>query len=169
MKKLLIALLALTMLTTAACGSQAEVEDEYEDYTTQATTYTLPEGAVETTVEAECMSITIPASWYDQYIPEIIDKKHIYINHTKSVDAGYGGYIFSVEMFSEDEDYSYFPVYKYLNTVETKDGKVYDIVAVYPSDLQCPEELLSDYLRFSEEAPSVAETVKYNDDVKVLK
>lgn len=103
----------------------------------------------------EKFRMELPGTWADHYRLEKGDGYYAFYN-VENADAGYGGFLFSVETYQTDGEWEYLPSYLYLGE---KDGAYY--VATFPTDVQfdIEDEGNQDiYRKMSDEVDAILET-----------
>ena len=63
-------------------------------------------------------------------------KDGIYLYDKSSKNAGFGGFAFGVQLFKNPSDHATMPGGKKVGEFEDKDGVVYDVVLIHPTDVQ---------------------------------
>lgn len=101
--------------------------------------------------------VRMPKPWVDSCTIEV-NGDQINVYHKASANAGMGGFLFGLNIYSSESEYNYFPSYEKLGTLK-KGDTVYDLVAVFPSDLQTDSANQSSYMRFFNEAEAVLKSV----------
>lgn len=89
-----------------------------------------PAGEVFTSADG-ALKIDIPESWAAKYTVEQSDGRVTFYDIANQ-DAGYGGALFTIMTYAEDESYDYLPDYLVLGE---HNGLTY--VALFPTDVQC--------------------------------
>lgn len=111
----------------------------------------------------EIFEITMPKELEDKYILE--SRKNGYsVFDKEAVDAGFGGFVFSVFAYEKPEEYAGGMDMK-VGEIRNGDKTLYDIVAGYPSEIQY------DYTKYPDEMPETYAKL-YNgkeDIIKTLK
>ena len=72
----------------------------------------------------------LPGTWAEHYSLEKGDDFYAFYN-VENAGAGYGGFLFSIEIYKQDGEWEYLPSYQFLGE---KDGAYY--VATFPTDVQ---------------------------------
>ncbi len=90
-------------------------------------------------------SIAIPASWTGLYMLDA-DGDSLTLSHAASVNDGYGGHVFTINLYKKYSDFSDFPSYEVIGTL-SKDGDDYIMVATYPTDVQFAPQYQSEYMQ----------------------
>ena len=109
-------------------------------------------------VSCPMFSVSLPAGY--QYVTEK-DKDSISIYDKEAKDAGFGGWLLSIEAYESPADYSGM-MDKKIGELKASDGKVYDLVVAYPSDIQY------DYEKYSGEMPESYSMIYFGSE-SVLK
>lgn len=60
----------------------------------------------------------------------------VFIYHKESQDKGFGGFVFSINAFRNPAEYANIPGNKKLGELTDRKGRTYDIVVLYPNDVQ---------------------------------
>lgn len=181
MKKLVVVFLSLTMiLALGACTPDAEKElpeaEIVEDvalsnsstsYNTDfSTTVTQPKSDM--LIDTEYYTISAPSSWNDDCIYEISDgdsyNYSLSFYDKASHEAVYGGWLFSIDLLTEFEDYSNYPDHDVLGSLEVYRIGSYNIVVTYPTDVQCSEETAEKYREMYNDIPDMLKTISFKDE-----
>ena len=100
------------------------------------------------TIDTEYFAVLLPQDWLEKYVVEPTDTgATIYEKENYLISDGMLGELVSVDLWSADEDYSYLPSYEYKDSCVV-DGDEYDILALYPSDVQFYDPDLMPYLNY---------------------
>ena len=86
-------------------------------------------------ISNDLLSITLPKEVNGTYIIKNIDKG-IYIYDKVSSDAGFGGFAFGIAAYKNPKDYASAPGTKKLGEITDKNGIIYDITLIQPTDVQ---------------------------------
>mgnify|MGYP000178764820 CR=1 FL=1 len=87
-------------------------------------------------------SVTLPASWGDHYLTECgANDGGYYVGFYEKTDHdnGLGGFLFMLEVFPTDYDYTELPEYQAICGL-TVDGANYNLIAELPTDVQFANE-----------------------------
>lgn len=104
---------------------------------------------------AETFYIELPGYWAGHYNAESGSNYYHFYN-IENADAGYGGSLFSIEMYGKDGEWEYLPSYRFLGE---KDGIYY--VATFPTDVQFDtnnQEITNLYYEMREDIDTILET-----------
>ena len=135
MKRSIAVLILALALALTACGGQkaADAQAEAKDITL-CPTYDNGKGGY--------FSITLPASWGDHYVTECgANDGGYYVGFYEKTDHdnGLGGFLFMLEVFPTDYDYTELPEYQAICGL-TVDGANYNLIAELPTDVQFANE-----------------------------
>lgn len=177
MKKTIIILLSLiVLLALGACDSNRQAIDETfvtnnavsTDDTTTTTTTTTTQTSLDMLIDTEYYTLSVPNSWNDDCFYEVVDGERY--NYTlsfydkESYDAINGGWLFSINLFTEFEDYSNYPKYDVLGSLEVYRIGSYDIVVTYPTDVQYSEETAEKYHEMSAAIADILKTISFMEE-----
>ncbi|MEY8428315.1 zinc ribbon domain-containing protein [Lachnospiraceae bacterium 46-15] len=104
---------------------------------------------------AKTFYIELPGYWAEHYNSESGANYYSFYN-IENADAGYGGFLFSIQMYGADGEWEYLPSYRFLGE---KDGIYY--VAAFPTDVQFDidnEENTNLYHKMQEDIDTILET-----------
>lgn len=104
---------------------------------------------------AKTFYIELPGYWAGHYDAESGSNYYHFYN-IENADAGYGGSLFSIEMYGKDGEWDYLPSYRFLGE---KDGIYY--IATFPTDVQFDidsEENTNLYHKMQEDIDTILET-----------
>jgi hypothetical protein len=121
--------------TGTPANASAESSATPEPATADQTTPTEPTCGNEVWHSADgSWYVVLPDSWAGLYG---VDERDTYVTFydKANADAGYGGTLFTIGIYTEDETYDYLPDYQLL---AEHDGLSY--VAMFPTDVQCNPE-----------------------------
>ncbi len=143
-----------------------ETETESETETTVLTT----EAKSGETINTDYYSIAIPAEWQGEYTYTVTDNLEdggysLIVRHKDSYGAGYGGMLFSITMYSVAEgngkqiiEEEPVPI-DYLGVLKVPGVGDFDVIVMFPTDLQCPEDSVKVYHEFYDIGESVYQTL----------
>ena len=114
-------------------------------------------GADGTIYKADKFDVFLPKDWDDNCTVEI-DGDVINVYHTASKNAGYGGFLFGLSIYEKESDYDYFPSYQMIGTLK-KSGTTYDLVAIFPTDVQTDGSHQSSYMKYFNEIDAILLTI----------
>lgn len=172
MKKIIIALFSLIVLfSLGACDSNRQITDETlvrnDTVSTDDTTVTT-QSKPEMLIDTEYYTLSAPNSWNDDCFYEVADGESY--NYTLSFydkvshDTINGGWLFSIELLTEFQDYSHYPNYAVLGSLEVYRIGSYNIVVTYPTDVRYSEETAEKYNKMSNEIPEILKTIFFKDE-----
>lgn len=167
-KWITILLSVITALSLNACSPNEQSADE-----TLATIATIEADEPTVTapdmfIDTEYYTLSAPSSWKDGCFYEIADgENHSYtlsFYDKTSHDAINGGWLFSINLLAESEDYSIYPDYDVLGSLEVDRIGSYNIVVTYPTDVQFSEETAENYNQMSDKIPELLKTISFKDE-----
>ena len=172
MKRWLSILLSIIIvISLVACGSNKQ---EPEKKTSAAGDLKETESIVSTQpdydfiIDTEYYTLSAPSSWKDDCFYEVADGENN--NYTLSLydklsyDATNGGWLFSVNLLTEFEDYSIYPDYDILGSLEVYRIGSYNVVVTYPTDVQYSEETADKYREMNENISKILKTIKFKEE-----
>ena len=172
MKKIIIILLSLiVLLSLGACDSNRQTTDETlvtNDTVSADDTTTTTQTSHGMLIDTEYYTLSAPNSWNDDCFYEVADGENY--NYTLSFydkashDAINGGWLFSVNLFTEFEDYSNYPDYDVLGSLEVYRIGSYNIVVTYPTDVQYSEETAKKYREMSADINDILKTISFKEE-----
>lgn len=119
-------------------------------------------------IDTEYYTVSAPNSWNDDCFYEIADGENY--NYTLSFydkashEAINGGWLFSINLLTEFEDYSNYPDYDVLGSLEVYRIGSYNIVVTYPTDVQCSEETAEKYREMCDDISHILNTIAFKDE-----
>lgn len=116
------------------------------------------------TVSCDMFSLTLPAG--SDYVIET-DKGTLSVYDKEAKESGWGGWAFTVEAYETPGDY-YGVMERKLGELKTSDGKLYDITAIFASDIQYdytkyPELMPVSFDKLWNNAEDIFKTIKATD------
>lgn len=170
MKRSILALvLALAMaLALAACGRGDETAASAQptadtakkaENITLCPTYDNDKGGY--------FSVTLPASWGDHYLTECgPNDGGYYVGFYEKTDHdnGLGGFLFMLEVFPTDYDYTELPEYQAICGL-TVDGANYNLIAELPTDVQFANENADLYRSMSNDFSAILKSLTFSKGV----
>lgn len=118
-------------------------------------------------VDTKYYTISPPASWGEDYIYSLnVSAAGAYslsFYHAASNKAAVGGLLLNINLIDISEDYSYYPDYELLGTLEVDVKDRYNIVVTYPTDVQFTEETARKYQEMFGDIPALLESVEFKD------
>lgn len=159
MKKLLTMIITLTIVfVLAGCGldknsNNSSVSDVKSNY------YIL--------IDTEYYTLSVPNSWKASYSYEVSSgEKGTYVlsfYENESHESIEGGWLFSIILLTENEDYTYYPSYDVLGSVEVKDTGSYNLIATYPTDVQFTSESAKTYNEMFDSVAEILKTISFKN------
>lgn len=112
-------------------------------------------------------SVTLPASWGDQYLTECgANDGGYYVGFYEKTDHdnGLGGFLFMLEIFPTDYDYTELPEYQAICGL-TVDGANYNLIAELPTDVQFANENADLYRSMSNDFSAILKSLTFSKGV----
>ena len=110
------------------------------------------------TISCDLFSVTLPKNVL--YFTES-DKDYIAVYDLEAKEADFGGFAFEIKAYEKPSDY-YGMMDSKIGEIRTDDGKIYDVVVCYPSDIQY------DYEKYKDCIPVTYDKL-YNGSSDILK
>ena len=139
---------------------------------TEIETHQVTEPSVDETgliITTEYYTVTMPENWKGKYEYQVIPENVAYslrFYHKPSKDAGYGGHLFTIALYSPDDDYTTLPAYKIINTIITTNGQELDIVKLFPTDVQFDFDLAEEYSALAEDSSHILNGIQLTEKAK---
>lgn len=118
-------------------------------------------------VTTKYFTVKLPAEWETRFAHEVADEMHLSLYEAKSHEAEVGGWLVSVELFATKEEYDFLPSYKLLGSISTDNGE-YDMVAIYPTDVQFSEENAEQYTNMSNQIEDILANIVLAEGVAFI-
>lgn len=112
-------------------------------------------------------SVTLPASWGDHYLTECgPNDGGYYVGFYEKTDHdnGLGGFLFMLEVFPTDYDYTELPEYQAICGL-TVDGANYNLIAELPTDVQFANENADLYRSMSNDFSAILKSLTFSKGV----
>ena len=143
--------------------------------TTQQTTppTTVPETTAAATRAPEDLTYGITTPWFTLRLPDSWQDTAV-IKEQKNIDGELlmtlrfcekvseptaGGHVFSLWVLKEGADYTYLPQYRFLGMLTDEQGGNYQLIAMYPSDVQFEPEAAAVYTQMAAEEERILQTL----------
>lgn len=129
-------------------------------------------GFDDTTAYTPYFNLSIPESWSGKYTYSWIDRNdggyEVKFYEYADSESNGTGFLFSLVMFPNGTDYTLLPNHEKQGTITTANG-TYDLVLVYPSDVQYSEENTDLYDSMRSDIPSIVNSISAStaSDAKV--
>lgn len=141
---------APTTQETTAPTTQATAAEALEDLTYGITT--------------PWFTLRLPDSWQDIALvkqSENIDENILMTLRfcEKTSEPTSGGHVFSLWVLKEGADYTYLPQYRFLGMLTDDQGVSYQLIAVYPSDVQFEPDAVNIYTQMAQEEDRILQTL----------
>lgn len=172
MKGFLVVLFSIiTTFALTACSSNKDFKEETIGTNAAVDTHSSTVAAQskpDVRIDTEYYTILIPSNWNDDCFYEIADKANytytLSFYDKASHDAINGGWLFSIDLLTEFEDYSNYPDYDVLGSLEVYRIGSYNIIVTYPTDVQYSENTSEKYREMCEDISDVLKTVAFKKD-----
>lgn len=116
-----------------------------------------------TLVQTEYYNVTLPESWLEDCIYDTVSGEEgnyfLYFYEKQSYEQFDGGFLFSLNLLPITEDYTYFPAYDAVGVIETPEGKQFNLLALYPTDVQFEPDTQEKYMELDGQVPQVVASV----------
>jgi len=109
------------------------------------------------TVSHPLFSVKTPAYWKKYGTVQTTDS-YISFRETESY-KDYGGHIFTLSLYSSESEYTYLPSFEAVGLLTDSTGKVWHLVATYPTDVQFSPEGQAMYTRMSDDIDTIISTI----------
>ncbi len=137
--------------TTAAPTTAAATKEE----TTAAETRAEAKGEL---LETDFFSIVMPEELDDLYEVSVTsDDISVYEKNSRESS---GGFVFSIGAFADVNDYCHIPNFRRVGQVTDKGKQNYDLVAIYPSDVQFEPEFEEQYNKINDAVPGIIDAIE---------
>lgn len=164
----MIMLCLVISLVGCAKGTSINKADPTVPVTAEITT--TPEfeskGDHSTVIDTEYYTITIPESWCEDCIYEIIDGDNNDYSLCFCDKSNYeesGGWLFSVVLLSQQDDYTYYPSYEILGSIDVPGTGSFNVIVSYPTDVQFSNETAEKYCEMFDEIPDILKTISFKE------
>ncbi len=165
MKKMIAIVIWFALLFTfAGCNSQSTNTSE-SDWSDAVTT-TVP-SEYSKVIDTEYYTIEIPSGWEKDFLFEIAEgtgNSYTVSFYDKASHEEAGGWLFSINLATEFEDYTVYPAYDVLGSLEVYRIGAYNIVVTYPTDVQFSENTKDRYLRKEQAIPQILESISFKEE-----
>ena len=113
-------------------------------------------------IDTEYYTLTLPSDWIGKCICDIHERDNgtysLSVHETNAFFSFGGGTLFTIMMLPTTEDYTIFPSYELLGSMDTPEGTFY-LVALFPTDVQFTEENVAVYNEMYEGVADVLDTL----------
>ena len=119
-------------------------------------------------IDTEYYTLSAPSSWCDNCFYEIAEGEND--NYTLSFydnashNATNAGWLFSINLLTESSDYSNYPDYDVLGSIEVYRIGSYNVVVTYPTDVQFSDDTIEEYTQMSAEIPNILESISFKEE-----
>lgn len=155
--------------TETTTETETETETQTEIETQTETVAETVENKIGDTISTDYYSISVPASWNGKYSYEVRENYDnegysINVRHKDSYGIGYGGLLFSINMYSVAQGDGQFiideqpvPV-EYLGVLKVPGAEDFDVIVMFPSDAQFSDGTMDEYYELFNSNDSVFKT-----------
>lgn len=154
--------------------SEAESEERDESAKADETEDTVISESEDLHLDNGIFSIDMPKELEGTYIAEI-SEEGIYILDKTTIEKGkelgydFPGYVFGIYAYDDPEDYIYEEHYDVLGHITSGDGRSYEVIMDYPTDLQYFPKFSDNYLATYDKSEEIAASLKCTGDYKFTK
>ncbi len=126
-------------------------------------------------VDTDYYTLTLPQSWKNESIYEIKKgKNHNYMlsfYDKKTLEINSKGFLCSLVLLPEYEDYTHISKYKLLGSIRVNDTRYHNLIITYPTDIQFTARNNADihYFSMADTIPSILKTIKFKEGCVFLK
>lgn len=125
------------------------------------------------TVDTDFFTLTLPNNWKNDCFYEIVyEENHSYrlsFYEKESHEEDDCGWIFSISLFNLTEDYTVFPSYDILGTLDTYQYGSYNMIVLYPSDVQFSEKTAKKYNEMANCVSKILNTFNFKSNCSFTK
>ena len=180
MKKLIAVILCLVMaVSLAGCGKEEAPEDEKietpadinvpsDDKNEEKEEPQKEDEPEFEIVDTKYYTVKIPESWAQNCVYEIregeMENYTLSFYEKVSHEGEEGGHIFTIGLYPEGEDYTYYPSYEELGSLDVSGTGGFNIVITYPTDVQFSPEQGGLYTQLEKDVPEILESMEFKED-----
>lgn len=119
-------------------------------------------------IDTEYYTLSAPSSWKEDCLCSVADGEagnylvafYDKVCHESTDD----GWLFTLDLMAPYEDYTNYPDYEVLGSVAVNHTDVYNLVVLYPSDVQFSEETAQKYCAMCDDIPQILETIIFKEN-----
>lgn len=145
----------------------AQTAQEGGGFETTGTPAEPQNAATDTSISTKYFTVTVPGDWSGlyEYTESDLDSGAYELTFYEASDyeSSGAGTLFSIVVFPDGVDYSYYPSYQDRGTLTASDGTVYHVITVNPTDVQFSEANQSTYEQMQNEEDTVASGITAAD------
>lgn len=108
-------------------------------------------------VSCDMFSVTTPAYWAEAAALRVTPDSISFLEKA-SYDAGFGGHVFTVQLFETEGDYKQYPSYRLIGYLTDSAGNTYYVVVLYPTDVQFDLDNALTYNKMERETENILST-----------
>jgi predicted small lipoprotein YifL len=110
----------------------------------------------------------LPESWQETCAYQIKENGSFTAYEKVGKESHGCGKLFSIEIIPQEQDYTMYPDYDVLGTIETAQGKC-TVIVVYPTDVQFVSETAKTYQAMQNDIAGIIEEIQFKDTAKFAK
>lgn len=123
-------------------------------------------------IETAYYTLTLPVDFYNncelQIFPADEERPDtLAMYELSSFKTECGGHLCSILLIPHGEDYDFYPAYEWIGVLETPEGD-FDIVALFPTDVQFSEETAAEYNRLVQYVQDVLYSLRPKDGIGLV-
>ena len=131
-----------------------------------------PEEVEDIVIETAYYTLTLPVDFYNNCELQIFPADEegpdaLVLYELSSFKTDYGGHLCSILLIPHGEDYDFYPAYEWLGVLETPEGD-FDIVVLYPTDVQFSEDTAAEYNRLVQYVEDVLYSLRPKDGIGLV-
>ena len=120
------------------------------------------------TINTMYFKLTLPESWQETCEYQERENGSLIAYEKVGYEQHECGKLFSIEIIPQGQDYTMYPDYDVLGTIETAQGKC-TVIVVYPTDVQFVSETAKTYQAMQNEIDGIIEGIQFKDTAKFSK
>ena len=126
----------------------------------------------EIVVETKYYTLTMPVDFYNNcechiFPADVEGPDTLVLYELSSFKTEYGGHLCSILLIPHGEDYDFYPAYEWIGVLETPEGD-FDIVVLYPTDVQFSEDTASTYDEMVQYVQDVLYSLRPKDGIGLV-
>ncbi len=169
MRKILsLALVLCLILGITGCGHfrTKKIPSNTETSNTQTKNETVTDERE--IIDTEYYTLKTPNHWNTDCFYELSERENynysLSFYDKSSHEATNGGWLFTLDLLTEFEDYSNYPDYDVLGSLEVYRIGSYNIVVTYPTDVQFSEDTVKKYNELSAEISTILDSISFKEE-----
>ena len=121
-------------------------------------------------LDTKYYTLTLPEGWIGKCVCDIHERDNgsysMSVHESQAFFEFGGGTLFTLMMLPTEEDYTIFPDYQLIGALDTPDG-TFNLIALFPTDVQFTEASAADYTAMSENVMDVLYTIAPKDGIEL--